>query len=142
LLKESKFTAFLDDQAVRPFSLFQKIAQTGLKDVSRTENHLALKKLIGNTRQTLSLKFSPKKFFKNKFSKASGYFFTRFLIGDMLAQQLSEIKTYRTLKEDFRASLRAKLVNLYRTSSTLKLFKFDVEAKGRSTFVYYPQKKS
>lgn len=86
--------------------------------------------------------FNGKKFLKKSHSKSMGFFFLRFSLADHYARSMSEIRRYRSISANSRTRLREAFRNIIRFNKNVILKKRDIEAKGRSIFVYYIQKKN
>jgi len=80
--------------------------------------------------------------FKRPDSKAFGYHFLRFSLADHIARSLGEVRRHFVYECRWSKYITDVFLNLVRFNKNTILRKRNVEAKGRSIFVYYTQKKT
>lgn len=145
-LKLSKLNyTLLDDFALLFFSFFHDnglleefdfgkndeidmLAFAGKPAINKVHN------LPGATSANLSL-------LKRVESKAIGFNFIRFSLADHLTQTFKELTKHKKTFFSQLQNTRKTLLNLVRFNKETTLVKKNPEAKGRSLFVYYTQKK-
>lgn len=81
-------------------------------------------------------------FLRRPQSKAIGFHFLRFSLAESVNSRLGSIKRFLSAKINDWAEVRTSLQNMVRFNKNTILRKKNVEAKGRSIFNYYTQKKS
>lgn len=124
-----KYYAYL--KALKTSADREDFLSFGLKEVDKS----LIKKLAK------AHKFSKNSFLKKKISKSAAYLFTRFSIADRLATIFSELKNYPILRDKYIDNFKTSFANLVHFNKTRNLAKRNVQTKGRSTFIYYTQKR-
>jgi hypothetical protein len=86
--------------------------------------------------------FNYKNFLGRPSSKAAGFYFLRFSIADQLARAYNEVYDYVSAQDLKLDEMSFYNRNLLRFNKFATLRKKNVEAKGRSPFTYFTQKKT